>query len=240
VAVSEHLATILGPPGQPLAARLLVARDLGDLCGPDDWPPLRDAATNPATPDEVAMGSLQAITRLYRRGLIGDDDVRPVLDAFAGGRDDWCGSQAVELLAAVPTEWAVAGLNRYVAPGWPGREALRALARHRHVVALSELRRHATDHTDDEVRRTAAGLFDEEVGWTLRLAALGDQAADTQRRTLAALVALRSWADVLILLRAGRGDAFSRECLRRLPDRLVTGKGGAALLRSIRAAAGRV
>ena len=76
-----------GDPGstgpQPLAARLLVARYPGDLCGPDDWPPLRDAVKNPATPDEVAMGSLQAITRLYGRGVVGDDDVRPVLDAVA-------------------------------------------------------------------------------------------------------------------------------------------------------------
>jgi hypothetical protein len=239
VAVSEHVAAILGPPGQPLAARLLAARDLGDRCGPDDWPPLRDAASDPATPDEVAMGTLQAINRLYRRGLVSDDDVRPVLDAFAHRRDGWCGSEAVQLLALVPTEWAVAGLNRYVAPGWPGWEALRALARHRHVVALSELRRHATDHAGDEVRRTAAGLFDEEVGWVLRLAAVGDATADTARRTLAALVALRAWADVLILLRAGHGDAFTRECLRRLPERLVTGKGGPAVLRSIRAAAGR-
>jgi hypothetical protein len=186
------------------------------------------------------MGALQAVNRLYRRGLVSDDDVRPVLDAFADRRDDWCGSEAVQLLALVPTEWAVAGLNRYVAPGWPGREALRALARHRQVVALSELRRHATDHASDEVRRTAAGLFDEEVGWTLRLAAIGDGTADTRRRTLAVLVALRAWADVLILLRAGHGDAYTRQCLRRLPERLVTGNGGAALLRRIKAAAGRV
>jgi hypothetical protein len=239
VAIPDHVAAILAPPGQPIANRLLNARDLGDQCRREDWPAIRDATLDPATPNEVAMGCLEAISRMCRNGVVDDGDVEPVVLSVPVRGDRWCDFGAVQLLGLVGARWAVEELDRYVAPGRPGYDALRALVGHRHVVALSALRRYADDpERHPEVRQTARQLYDEHVSGTLRLAVLAERPADeVDRRVFAVLFATRAWANILILLRAGRGDAFTRACLMGLTHEDMTGRGRQGVLKRIKSAA---
>jgi hypothetical protein len=236
------VTALLAPPGQPLAARLLHAREIAHRCGPDDWPPIRAAVLDPATPDEVANGCLEAIYHMYLAGTVDAAELRPVTESARHRTYRYCAFSAVQLLGAVPTGWAVAGLRGYVGPAQLGANALRALAEQRHLRGLRTLRGY-TDDQDPEVRATARRLFDEQVARVLRAGltperpAPADQAADG--RVFAVLVALRGWTDILILLRAGHGDAATRAALAELSVEDLSGPGRENLLRKIKAAAGR-
>ena len=237
---SVEVSALLAPPP---GVHTRYAAELGSHCGPEDWPPLRTALLDPATPDQVIMGCLSAIRSMVLGGTVDPDDVRPVLDAVAGRTAAFCAFASVDLLAVLPRAWAVTALRRFVAAGRPGYDALTALADHPHVLGLRTARSYIDD-PDAEVRRTARALVDLRLARTIADAVPvpgagppDPDAQDRARRALAALIALDSWALVLHLLRSGQLDEAARAGVADLPDDAVTGPGRAATLRRIRRAA---
>jgi len=225
MSVSDEVAALLAPPGQSRAD----PRELGERCRPDDWPPLLAALMDPAARIETSRRLLATEWRLP-----GPDE------RFA----------LIGLLAVVPAGWAVTALTRHVGAGRPGWDAMRALADHRHVLALRALREH-TDHPDPEVSGWARLLVDQKLAILIdghrpfRTPTHGARAhppeavdvAVLERHRMSALIALGAWPLLLRMLRERRGDAADRAGAAELPDGAVTGPGGATTLRRIRRAA---